>query len=107
MKLTGKLTFSSVAVKLVDIDKIAKGGSLILPAGVKGKEDDATLIDYPDHPLQGIVVGVAPGVTVCKEGDTVLFTFGEYIPKPSFINDKGTLYQIFRETDIVMVREGE
>ena len=109
MKLSGKLAWSLVAVKPITVEKeAAKGSSIILPSGVKAKDENVSLAEFPDHLLQGLVVGVGESVKLCKEGDIVLFMISsDYMAKPSYLNDKGTMYQLFRDSDIVLVREGD
>lgn len=108
MMLSGKLARSLVAVKPITVEKEEKTGGLILPTGVKAKDENVSLSEFPDHILQGLVAGVGEGVTICKEGDVVLFMIGsDYMAKPYYLNDKGTMYQLFRETDVVLVREGD
>ena len=105
MILTGKLTFNAVALKMLPIDKIKKD-SLILPSGIKGKEEEESLKDYPDHPFQGEVIGVGENVRECKEGDIVLLKIQpNWMPVPIFLNDKGTMYNVYNNTDILLVRE--
>ena len=106
MKLSGKLAWSLVAVKPITIEKEVQGSSIILPSGVKAKDENVSLAEFPDHLLQGLVVGVGDRVDICKEGDIVLFMISsDYMAKPSYLNDKGTMYQLFRDSDIVLVRE--
>lgn len=107
MKLTGKLTFEYIAVKPITIEKDEQNGSgIILPSGVKAKDAGDNLTDYPDHIAQGIVVDVADAVTICKPGDTVLLMLAsDYMARPSFLNDKGTMYHLYRQSDVVLVRE--
>lgn len=108
MKLSGKLTFELIAVKPIRIEKDSNStNSIILPSGVKAKDEEDSLADYPDHIAQGLVIAVADSVTICKPGDIVLFTISsDYMAKPTYLNDKGSLYHIYRQTDIVLVREG-
>lgn len=101
MKLTGKLIFTNIAIKQIEIP-IKKKSDIILP----GKEDKTMLelTDFDDHPNQGVVVGVGSSVTTCKEGDIVLLTNGA---KLSDFNDKGSIYSIVNEGSILMVRPKE
>jgi len=98
MKLSGKLTFNRVAIKMITVEKKNKSG-LILP---DTKDTDDMIDSYEDHPLQGLVCGIGSSVTVCKEGDTVLLKGGA---TGYALLDKGTLYSIISESDIVLVRE--
>lgn len=109
MKLSGKLTFEYIAVKPIIIEKDEqKSSGIILPSGVKAKDAGDNLTDYPDHIAQGLVIAISDAVTICKPGDTVLLMLSsDYMAKPSFLNDKGTMYHLYRQSDIVLVREKE
>lgn len=103
MMLTGKLSFNAVAVKMIEVEKVSKSAIISLDKETKPQGDK--LSDFPDHPLQGEVIGVGKDVTMCKKGDVVLFKINNsWIPDPYMINDMGTIYSIYNETDIVMVR---
>lgn len=104
MILSGKLTFNAVAVKLIEIEPEKKSSIISISEEKDPKPDKLT--DYPDHPLQGEVVGVGESVTQCKVGDVVLFKLSSnWTPSPYVINDKGTIYQLYNEGDIAIVRE--
>ena len=98
MKLSGKLTFNRVAIKVIDVPKKSKSGIILSEV----KENEDTLSMYEDHPAQGIVIGVGNSVTVCKEGDTVLIKGGT---QGTALLDKGTLYSVIYESDVLLVRE--
>lgn len=98
MKLSGKLTFNKVAIKVIEVPKKSKSGIILSEV----KESDDVLSMYDDHPAQGIVVGVGNNVSICKEGDTVLLRGGT---QGTALLDNGTLYSIIHETDILLVRE--
>lgn len=98
MKLSGNLTFNRVALKMIEIPKKTKSGIILSEV----KDEENILSMYDDHPIQGIVAGVGNNVTVCKEGDIVLIKGGT---RGEALLDKGTLYSIVYESDILLVRE--
>lgn len=100
MKLSGSLTFNRVALKMIEVPKKTKSGIILSEV----KDEENVLSMYDDHPIQGIVVGVGSSVTVCKEGDTVLIKGGT---RGEGLLDKGTLYSVIYESDILLVRESE
>jgi len=103
MELSGKLTFNAVAIKELFVDKKVKSSIISLDGDKdlsKGRLDDFT-----DHPMQGEVVGIGNNVTVCKKGDIVLFKIYEGGRPPLLLNDMGTLFFIYNEGDILLVRE--
>jgi co-chaperonin GroES (HSP10) len=99
MELSGKLTFNRIAIKVIEISKKSKSGIILSEV----KEDDGWSM-FEDHPNQGVVVGVGNDVTVCKPGDTVLIKGGI---NATGLLDKGTLYSIIYEGDVLLVREKE
>lgn len=107
MKLSGKLTFNAVAIKHIEIEKTAKSSIISIEKDTNSPQADK-LSDFADHPLQGEVVAVGPNVTVCIPGDIVLLKVNSnYTPNPYMINDKGTVYSIYNEGDIALVRTDE
>jgi len=106
MILSGKLTFNAVAVKEVIVEK-ATDSLLIKEESVKESKGD-TIDQYLDHPLQGEVVGVGSNVEeskTCKVGDIVLLKISDYGGKPYPLNDKGVIYWVYNETDVLLVRD--
>ena len=101
MKLSGKLTFNRIAIKIIPVEKKTKS-SLILLETKESKDMEDTIDSYEDHPLQGIVCGVGNNVTICKEDDVVLLRGGT---SGFALLDKGTLYSIVSESDVILVRE--
>jgi len=104
--LTGKLTFNAVAVKHIEVDKIKKTALISLDKSnaLEGDKVD----EFVDHPLQGEVVGIGTNVEeggTCKIGDIVLLKISEYGQKPYVLNDKGTIYWVYNEGDILLVRK--
>jgi len=106
MILSGKLTFNAVAVKEIPIEKTKKSTL------IKINEDKTPVADkiddFPDHPLQGEVVGVGSNVEeskTCKVGDIVLLKISDYGGKPYPLNDKGVIYWVYNETDVLLVRD--
>lgn len=99
MELSGKITFNRIAVKLIDIEKKTKSGIILADS----KEGETTTMDsFTDHPHQGEVVAIGTSVSVCKKGDVVLIRDGA---SPLALNDKGTLFALLYESDVLLVRE--
>lgn len=108
MVLTGKLTFNSVAVKPIDVNKVIESQLITQQEKTSIITDSDRIDEFEDHPFQGEVVGVGPSVSTCKKGDIVLFKISTmWTPTPYILNDKGTVYFIYNEGDVVMVREKE
>jgi len=104
--LTGELTFNAVAVKVIEIEKIKKS-TLISLSKEEGDIEKNTIEDFPDHPLQGEVVGIGTNVTQCEVGDVVLIKVSQYPTNPFPLNDKGTIYSVYNEGDILLVRKSD
>ena len=108
MVLTGKLTFNSIAVKTINVDKVVESQLIIQEEKASMANNFDRIDEYEDHPFQGEVVGVGSSVTTCKEGDIVLFKLSTmWTPTPYILNDKGTIYFIYNEGDVALVREKE
>jgi hypothetical protein len=107
MMLTGKLTFNAVAVKHIEVDKIKKTAIISLDKSSAPEGDK--LDEFPDHPLQGEVVGKGQDVgDICEVGDIVLFKLStHWSPQPYVLNDMGTIYYIYNSGDIALVRKKE
>lgn len=104
MMLTGKLTFNAVAVKPIEVEKIKKTSIITLEKNETPQGDK--LDEFADHPLQGEVVGIGEDVKECKVGDVVLFKLSNHwTPQPYVLNDKGTIYYLYNNTDIALVRK--
>ena len=105
MMLTGELTFNAVAVKIIEVEKVKK--STLISLSKEESIEKNTIDDFPDHPLQGEVVGIGPNVKAsgtCKVGDIVLLKVSQYPTNPYPLNDKGTIYSVYNEADILLVR---
>lgn len=96
MKISGKLTFNRVAVKMIDVPQVTKTGIIL------NNTQKDTIDMYEDHPAKGIVIAIGPDVTSCKEGDIVLINQKSY---GIGLNDMGEIYTIIHEGDILLVRE--
>ncbi len=101
MKLSGKPTLNHVIIKPIEIPKKTKSGIILADS----KDSETTTLDsFDDHPNQALVIGVGSNVSICKEGDIVIMRPDTH---PMGLNDKGTVYGVINEGNIMFVREGE
>lgn len=109
MKLTGELTYNAIALKMNIIEKKTK--SSIILTSKKDDDENTSMDDFPDHLLQGIVIGVGKSVQESGNieiGDTVLLkVLSDWMPKPYLLNDKGTMYSVYNDTDVILIRKKE
>jgi len=106
MQVSGRIPFSRIFCKNLEVEKTTKSGIII--EGTEKKSSVGDLAMYQDNPNKALVIAVGEGIKnsdrpICKPGDILLLRDGTY----PLINDLGTVYMIVSEADIYLVREAE
>ena len=107
MMISGRVPFNRVVLKTIDVEKSTKSGIII--SGTGTEKENKSIEVFQDHPFQGLVIALGEGlqnweVPLCKVGDIVLIKPGSTAYQ---LNDRGTMYTVISDTDILLVREAE